>query len=84
MRVDLLIDHQVLHSSCDDSKPELGEPTHLTHGPLVRSPPIFRSLPPALSTLDSTPRSVRTVSFDESWLFHFLQVPSVFSLMLAA
>jgi hypothetical protein len=56
MRVDPLIDHQILHSLDNDSKPELWELTHLTHGTLARCPPWFRSLPPALSALDSTLR----------------------------
>jgi hypothetical protein len=45
MRVDLLINHQVLHSFCNDSKPELGELTHLTHGTLTRCPALFPVAP---------------------------------------
>jgi hypothetical protein len=45
MRVDLLIDHQVLHPSCDDSKPELGEPTHLTHGAVASRPDLLSVAP---------------------------------------
>jgi hypothetical protein len=68
IRVDSLIDHQVLHSFHNDSKPELGELTHLSHGALVRRPLCFRSLPPALSTLDSTLRPIETLITLESWL----------------
>jgi hypothetical protein len=51
-----MIDHQLLHTSPDASKPGPGEPTHLTHGPLTGSPTCLRSPPPALSARDPLPR----------------------------
>jgi hypothetical protein len=37
----LVIEHLLLHSSTDDSKPELGRRAHLTHGFLAEHPGPF-------------------------------------------
>jgi hypothetical protein len=52
------IKHHLLHSSTDDSKPELGKRAHLSHGSLTGCPALTRSLPPALSARDSLSKPV--------------------------
>src|SRR5262249_36901330 len=51
-----MINHQLLHTSTDASKPKQRERTHLTPGLLTGSPDLVSVAPPALSAHDPLPR----------------------------